>query len=101
MGVYCGLLSVTAYIIVGALFAKTLLAHLYALDGIFIGTVGVSSAALALWAWLSFRRFQYEPEASRIYGGKVSVRVVNVLYVVVPLVWLLVLGLMLQWLDAV
>jgi uncharacterized membrane protein YeaQ/YmgE (transglycosylase-associated protein family) len=93
MGAVGGCVSTTVYMAVGALLAPPLLAHLHAEDWIYLVIAAGAGGAVGLWAWWRFRGYRNDPAAAAPYGSRASVRMINILYIVVPIAWAWALGL--------
>jgi len=74
-----GVFSLIVYVAAGLLFWRPLLAHMYAVDYVFILVIVITSGGLGLWAHRAFRQYELEPEAADAYRSKSAVRIVNVL----------------------
>jgi hypothetical protein len=95
-----GVGSTSIYIIAGLVISKALLRHMYAVDPVYLIVSGGFGALMGLFASRSFRRYKEMPEAAGPYRSRSAVRVLNVLYVAIPIAWAWLIGLALHFLDA-
>jgi hypothetical protein len=94
-----GLVSTTVYILAGLLISRALLRHMYAVDPVFLIVSGGLGALVGLWASRSFRAYKESPEAATPYSSRSAIRLLNVLYVALPIAWAWLIGLALRVLD--
>jgi hypothetical protein len=97
MGAVGGCVSTVVYIAIGVVFASPLLRHMYAEDWTYLIVAGGAGGAVGLWAWWRFRGYKDKPAAAAAYGSVVSVRIINVLYIVVPIALAWAVGLALRF----
>ena len=95
-----GILSTTVYIAVGTLISSPLLRHMYAVDWTFLIIAAAAGGAVGLWGWWKFRGYKDDPGAAAPYRSRASVRIINILYVAVPIAWAWALGFALRFLGS-
>lgn len=92
-----GIVSTTVYIAVGAVASSPLLRHMYAVDWTFLIIAAGAGGAVGLLGWWRFRGYKDDPGAASPYRSRASVRIINILYVAVPIAWAWALGLALRF----
>ena len=95
-----GLVSTTLYIVAGLLLSRSLLDHMYAVDRVYLAVSGVCGGMVGFLLSHPFRAYKQKPEAARPYSSTTAIRVLNVLYVAIPIAWAWAIGLALRILDS-
>jgi hypothetical protein len=95
-----GIVSTTVYIVVGVLVSRALLRHMYAADSVYLLVSGGLGGLFGFWISRPFRAYMETPEAAAPYSSRSAIRVVNILYIAVPIAWVWLIGLGLRLLDA-
>jgi len=95
-----GIVSTTVYVVVGVLVSRALLRHMYAADSEYLLVSGALGGLFGFWISRPFRAYKERPEAAAPYSSQSAIRVVNILYIAVPIAWVWLIGLALRLLDA-
>ena len=95
-----GIVSTTVYVVVGVLVSRALLRHIYAADSVYLLVSGGLGGLFGFWISRHFRAYEERPEAAAPYSSRLAIRIVNVLYIAVPIAWVWLIGLGLRLLDA-
>ncbi len=90
---------ITLYVVVSLLVSKSWLDRLFAMDGRAIAPIIVASIGLSFWARRAFLPYKNSPQDAEPYKSPSAVKITNVLYVVIPLAWLIMIGLALSKID--
>lgn len=94
-----GTLATTIFVVVALAFSRSMLQHLYSLDLAFIGFVIALSALFTYLANRAFSEYSETPQVADAYRSSGTIRMANILYVVVPLLWVCLIGVVLRVLD--
>jgi hypothetical protein len=92
-----GIVSTTVYIAIGVLVASPLLRHMYAVDWTFLVIAAGAGSIVGFWGWWMFRGYKDDPAAAAPYRSRGAVRIINILYIAVPIAWAWLLGLALRF----
>jgi hypothetical protein len=85
--------------VVSLLVSKSLLNRLLAMDIRAIAPIIAASIGLSLWARHAFLPYRNSPKDAEPYKSSSAVKITNILYVAIPLTWLIVMGLALSVVD--
>ena len=94
-----GIAATSVYSAMGALVSPGFRAALSTGTPVFIATCAIVGGIGGYWVGRGYRSYRERPEAADPYRSRNAVRIINVLYVVVPIAWAWSLGLTLRFLS--